>query len=185
MKKTIIGVLLALGTLALQADDSYIYWLQDTATGSGVDVGGTYTARLVAFEGTSEWVYGGGTYLTLYKAGEGGTPNVSTGYASSQVNLLDGGNTPRYANITAATGSSGWTYFIELFNEQGSIFARSSEGLSSANASAYVYTSNTGMSVPANGFSAPTFVAASVPEPTSGLMLLIGSALLALRRKRA
>jgi len=186
MKKTIIGFLFVLGALVLRANDSYIYWLQDTATGNGVSVGGTYTARLVAIDNSkySEWQYGAGTYLTLYKAGEGGTPNTATDYTSAQMNLADGGNTPRYADITSILGKGSYTYFVELFNEQNEIFARSTEGLSSENASAYVYTTDTGMAIPANGFTAPVFMAASAPEPTSGLLLLLGSAILALRRKR-
>jgi len=183
MKKAILGLLFLLGALSLRASDSYIYWLQGKATGDGsVDVSGTYTARLVAMQG-STWEYGGGEYLMLYKAGEGGTPNPSTGYESASVDLANGRNAPLYGNITSL-GSGSWTYFVELFNEQDKIFARSTVGLSSEDASAYVYTTDTGMAIPANGFTAPVFMAASVPEPTSGLLLLIGSALLSLRRKR-
>jgi len=192
MRKTVIGLLILFGAAVLHAEESYLYWLQGSATytdaeGKTTDFGDqSYTARVVAFEGTSAtWSYSGGSYLTLYSAGQGGTPGSSIGYATD-VNLSPGGyidNYPRYANITAATGSSGWTYFVELFNGD-EIFARSS-GLSSSDASAYVYTTNEGRSVPANGFTAPAFVAASAPEPTSGLLLLLGSALLALRRKRA
>jgi len=185
MRKTIFGLLFVLGVFSLRANDSYIYWLQDTANGDGsVDVSGTYKAKLVAMSG-STWEYGAGTYLTLYKAGEGGTPNTSASYDSAMVNLAEGGNTPRYANITSILGTGSYTYFVELFNEQNQIFARSTTGLSSDEASAYVYTSDTGMAIPANGFTAPVFMAAAAPEPTSGLLLLLGSALLALRRKRA
>lgn len=188
MKKTIFGLLFILGALSLRANDSandsYIYWLQGTAQGDGTldPLSGTYTARLVAMKG-SDWVWGNGTYLDLYRAGEGGTPNPSVKYDTAIVDLTTArNNVPLYGNITSL-GSGTYTYFIELFNEQNQIFARSLTGLSLTEDSPYVYTTDTAMALPANGFSAPVFTAAT-PEPTSGMLLLLGSALLALRRKR-
>jgi len=187
MKKTIIAIALLFGALSLQAVDSYIYWLQDSADFTdkeGVTApfeNKDYTAKVVAING-SEWSYLGGDYLDLWRAGEGGTPGASIG-DSTILNLSSAGDNPyRYINITSQIGTSTMTYFVELYND-GELFARSL-GLSGTEVGAYVYTSDMGMGVPARSYSVPEFIAAAAPEPTSGLLLLVGSALLALRRKR-
>lgn len=79
-------------------------------------------------------------------------------------------------------GSSTHSFYIELYNASlDSVYKTESVSYTDLAASGYIST---------GGVSLPTFAAtsgfngASVPEPTSGVLLLIGGAMLALRRRR-
>ena len=80
-------------------------------------------------------------------------------------------------------GSSDYSFFVELLNNSGtSVFTQASPvSYDSLVSSGYV--SATALSVPAAALTGG-FNGASVPEPTSGVLLLIGGAMLALRRRR-
>ena len=79
-------------------------------------------------------------------------------------------------------GSSEYSFYVELYNAAGdSVYKGQSVSYTDLLDSGYISTS---------GVLTPTMLAtggfngASVPEPTSGMLLLIGGALLALRRRR-
>lgn len=79
-------------------------------------------------------------------------------------------------------GSSTHSFYIELYNASfDSVYKTESISYTDLAASGYIST---------GGVSVPTYTAtsgfngASVPEPTSGVLLLIGGAMLALRRRR-
>ncbi len=79
-------------------------------------------------------------------------------------------------------GSSGYSFFVELFNASGeSVYTQHAVSYTDLVTSGYVSTG--GVDVPS--FSGTVgFNGASVPEPTSGVLMLIGASLLALRRRK-
>ena len=188
MKKLIFLFALA-GALGVSAadTDSYIYWMvPESASGTGGHyggetfdlVGGSYTAKIVAFESNKGWSESGGTYLNVYSSSaDNGFEQLPNGAA---VKIGDD-NVPYFASIATGVGA-GYTYFVELWNDGGlgKVVAHSEEGLPYSEATIVALS---GLSAPGAKAWAPTaFVPA--PEPNSALLLLIGCAALALRRRR-
>lgn len=172
--KSMVFAILTAGALVAQAD-SYMYWMidEDATVEGAVLPSSSFSAKVVAING-KEWVQGGGTYLALAPdlatAAAGGEPMMSMAGAIAGI--------PYVANL-ASTGS-GWTYFVELYND-GGIFAHSSAMPYDQGSVAAMGD----MAVPGKMSLAMSFVAAApVPEPTSALLMLLGCAGLALRRRR-
>ena len=79
-------------------------------------------------------------------------------------------------------GSTGHSFYVELYNASlDSVYKGAEMSYDQLAASGYISTGGVGLP----NYTATTgFNGASVPEPTSGMLLLIGGALLALRRRR-
>lgn len=183
MKKLILlSVLSAL--LNASAEDSYIYWMvPEIATGTDrFDqlIGGSYTAKIFAFNGT-EWSENKGKPLPIFTAlADGGSGNLVEG--GVPVTIGSGANNVAYFANIAGTGE-GWTYFVELYNDGGLLLARSADEASLFYSQESIAAlSNGTIATPAKLWAPMTFVPA--PEPSSGLLLLIGCAALALRRRK-
>lgn len=192
-----IGLLAGvLWAVPAQASDYLLYWqVEDTASinwfdGSSLGTVADYTnadgqhinmARAVSSPGSADG-------LSIYDMEAGGPLDYTTEYTS-------GGTGPVLSYIGAfdsSTSLAGLSFAIELGNwENGKWTTLATTGMisyndltmiSSEEGGAYILTAD-------QGHNLPTFMAWSpqaymVPEPSSGLLALIGAGLLALRRRR-
>lgn len=177
MKKIIMSALFALSCGGLLADgDMYMYWMVESdstvskwggAAGSISDIQGLYAKVAVA---GSE-----GTYLSLYEQ----VGSDSYGNAI-QVSDVLGESWPIFANLGSDYENS--TFLIELWSEaEGGTKEYTSNPISYAATSQYFAQMKNNKATPPVAYGFNSFTA--VPEPTSGLLLLLGVAGLALRRK--
>lgn len=173
MKKLILSALMLLSCEVIFAEgteDMYLYWMiGDNATYDGKSAGAAglsgYNAR-VSFDD-------GATYLYLYEDVGAATLGKSTTF--DNVKGLD--TIAAFSSSEAVSKS----FFVELYNEAAGSTTYRSDAVAYSALSSYI-SSMEGMAQPADTYVFTTFQ--SVPEPTSGLLLLLGVAGLALKRKR-
>ena len=161
-----VGWTLATGSGATYANDAYQFFVIGQ---NGADSIATITALLDAGTATDAYAFGSGTI------GSTGTGMVGT---SSSGKSLDAGNyTAFFVLFDSATPKAGESKYVVV------------SGTSTLSKTIAATTANVTF---ASGSAASTLSNASnwksygaVPEPTSGLLMLLGMAGLALRRKRA
>ena len=172
MKKLIALVALtaALGVHA----DSYLYWMvgDSVLMKSGETTTEGFSGYACAAVGVLNKTSGKSEgYLSLY-----GSDQSSL---QSQIGSKGG---QFFANL-ANYATNGYSFYIELFNDQVESVGRSETMLSYGEALAYA--TSFGVSTPSLTPWAPTsFTTAAVPEPSSALLMLLGCAGLALKRKK-
>ena len=192
MKKVIVILAMLAGASVVHAaEDSYLVWMvnSDAAFGGGAHAPatpGTYYAKVIGFaDGAYDYdKRSEANYLTLYVPGN---PDISGDVAGVKIGA--GPSTPAYyaslADIGTESGAGAYTFFVELYNDSTAAtpFARS-EGISYSQASSLGYIASMSFTtgVPGNPWAVSSFVA--VPEPNSALLLLLGCAALALRRRK-
>ncbi len=150
-----------------------LYWQVDATAGdlpTGSSTGDYTLARLIAYE-----------------SNDNASPSILAANVKVSDLFGDGSlSTGLQTHDLGATDSSIWSFYIELGNyASGSntdvAWTLRSEKLSYSDAISKGYISAGSVSVP-KVWSGGKFSA--VPEPTSGLLLMMGGALLALRRRR-
>lgn len=169
----LLAVLVATVALGASADDSYLYWMVDSISWTGKKPAEDVKyARVGVMENATGANAG---YLSIFtQAGEG---TGSKGASSFLGNNL-------YASL-GDYAKEGYSFYIELFNDSWKSLGRSEDVLDYSKAMAdYVY--KLGISTPP---STPwqvgsSFTTQAIPEPSSALLLLLGCAGLALKRKK-
>lgn len=174
--KKLLSVLLVLGAITATAEDSYLYWM----VGAGAP---SYTAAGVVAISTET---GSQSYLSILNADGDSISAGSTGaYGDGLVSKtgadgMDANGASSFGlYATLITNPDLYTYVIEIVNDRGVSLFSDEVSYSQALANNYITTNNS-MVLPTMW--APTSFA--IPEPNSGLLMLIGCAVLGLRRRR-
>ena len=163
MKKLILS--LALLSSAVVSADSYLYWMVDTSSDYAY-------ARILTPTDNYLTIYDQG-FDYAYNEGKSGVSGVSKSTVTDFANNDEG----FFASLNGIDVASS-TFIIELYNDSGKFISQST--LSGSAAAQYVYKGGTS-AVPATAWSASSF---AIPEPSSGLLMLVGCAVLGLRRRK-
>ena len=183
MKKILFG--LAAIAMAVCAQAASIDW-QITANTWTVD-GGAKPAK-----GTTVYLINSADLTAITAAIDGGT----TSFTTSDKGILGLGttsNTKGYVNTTATSSAlvAGTSYDVAyMVIQDGKYFVSGKDSVAAYDLSDPVYNEANGVTFAGTHFANPltpggwTDAGGGTPEPTSGLLLLVGGAMLALRRKQ-
>lgn len=165
----------------LAAEESYLYWMIDPDAISllgnrwSVTPADNMTVKVMATDGSS------GEALLLYYGGESaGSPGVSQVTGTAVEFNRSAGNVGFYASLGKYFGD-GYSYYVEIFNSGNSVMTTESISYNEAVSGGYVANFNAGQGL--SGMAIPWM--APAPEPNSALLLLLGCAVLGLKRKKA
>ena len=159
------------------ASDSYLYWMINNTTSDAGKFDYAYV-RIRDANTTPE----ADSYLTIYDGAfedpyeVGGESGVSKTYIEKAATRQSG----FYASLANISDLSSASFIVELYNDEGKFLAQSFNNGSYSTVNGYIYSG--GISVPPSvAWTAGTF---ALPEPSSGLLMLVGFAMLGLRRRR-
>lgn len=176
MKKLLL-LLCMFGASASFADESYLYWM----------VGMDDVAKDIVYNSVKFMAYdqsGVGTALTVGLNSQGQWAALSaTGneYSKSDLAATEASGSGFYASL-GQYAATGYTYVIELWNDS-KFVAQGYDPLSYSDASQYLAmtSAGTGLQQLADAWKPSSY---AVPEPNSALLMVLGCAALALRRRK-
>ena len=169
VKITVAVAVVALTAAALADANSLLYWMVDNPTYSYNNQSVAFDhAKVKAIDGDVE---NGASYLYVFNQ------QGSTGYENAYILDGDGYSTGGIYS-GAFDGSVVDNFLIELYNASNDLVAWQSIKYSQAAANGSIATTM------ASGGANVLTVSQVVPEPTSGLLLLLGISGLALRRRK-
>ena len=160
MKRILVGLLLMAGVAAHAEYSSYFYWQVDDSVAD-------FSYAQLRLSGGSQYFTIGDTAYT--KVGAETTGGATLG----QTTLAVAANLGSYA-------SSEYSFLVEVFGEDDGLLAFSDTFSYDDIAGSFVY-SDMGSTLSGTAYGVSV---SNVPEPTSGVLLLLGLAALGLRRKR-
>ena len=168
----ILAVLVATVALGASAADSYLYWMVSAPiswTGETPTTDIKY-ARVGVMDNTTGKNAG---YLNIFtQVGEETGSKLASDFLGNSL----------YANL-GLFAKDGYSFYIELWNDSGRV-GRSEAILDYSKAFAdYVYEMGTA-TPPSTSWQVGSFTTQGVPEPSSALLMLLGCAGLALKRKK-
>lgn len=171
MKKLLILAVLSVA-LGAQAEDQFLYWMiGDGATLDGVALAAnTYYAKVSTTDARAGEA---GNYLNLFASPDEST--YGTTFTASYNPTY--GSWETFAGFASGTTIPG-KFFVELYSDSGC-----GDLLGVADLD-YVVANITGKGSMGHVDAAAASTFLSVPEPTSGMLLLLGVAGLALRRRK-
>ena len=162
MKKAIF--LLAIGVALISRAD-YLYWMVDEAV-DGTDIQGNPT--------TFNW----STAILKYEV-----DNEVMSLSSTDAAIYRAIDSYAVADIGSASDYSARKYFIELYNADNQWIAQTAH-TSGSSLLQYIFGNDSMSSLPGVAFGQAGSATYAVPEPTSGLLFLVGGMLLGLKRRR-
>ena len=157
MKRILVGLLLMAGVAAHAEYSSYFYWQVDDSVAD-------FSYAQLRLSGGSQYFTIGDTAYTKVGAAEGDLGHTTLAVAA---------NLGSYA-------SSEYSFLVEVFGEDDGLLAFSDTFSYDDIAGSFVY-SDMGSTLSGTAYGVSV---SNVPEPTSGVLLLLGLAALGLRRKR-
>ena len=185
MKRLFLG--LAVVALAMTSQASYLYWQVSESLGNSFNGHEITGYKVWAVNGNNEYLLD--SYE--YKPSVPGYVNIGTTVAPGvayNADLAANLTVTVDAYTTVDTYVSGYTYYIEIVGYDTSVYGDGvagvigiSESMTYEQANSHVTrTLQSISSIPA-AWNGGTYAA---PEPTSGLLLLVGASLLALKRRK-
>ena len=160
-----MAAIAAFAMSSARAEDSYLYWLVDSS------VHNLISGEAATFDYATVKVSGSDTYLSWYNQGS----STANGW---QMYVNDAGGTSA-AYWGTFNYTSGSTFLFELWNE----VSGGDDTLVGFLETPWVSSSSIASGTDASG-ATPYVLTGVVPEPTSGLMMLLGLAALALKRRK-
>lgn len=174
MKSSIFALAFVGTLLSASADDGYLYWMIDTDVAAGY----TYdSVKIKAMNGDSD-----AGYLNFYYEDGGAMHQLAGGDTLMTDNQSLAAYQSDGVGLYAGVVQPGYSYIIELWNDNAAV--QQSIILSADTAQQYITYVSGGMFTPgaSGAWTAGSF--SPVPEPNSAMMLLVGCAMLALRRRK-